>query len=177
MNIQYRIIKIDPESHGVVIRYFTDKLTEMDLASSFNEDGSVKLNADGYPVATRTDVLMTLYDTPTPSTEDVEKRIMINAPVDWLKIHEEIKDPNIDTKMRNLRDLVGDTKAFTVEDIKDLKNAMIAEQAASAEAIQKTEETELLKAYDTVTNLVDSLKVLSEKDPSFIQEFSELLKR
>ncbi len=177
MNIQYRIIKIDPESHGVVIRYFTDKLTEMDLASSFNEDGSVKLNADGYPVATRTDVLMTLYDTPTPSTEEVEKRIMINAPVDWLKINEEIKDPNIDTKMRNLRDLVGDTKAFTVEDIKDLKNAMIAEQAASAEAIQKTEETELLKAYDTVTNLVDSLKVLSEKDPSFIQEFSELLKR
>jgi hypothetical protein len=149
----------------------------MDLASSFNEDGSVKLNADGYPVATRTDVLMTLYDTPTPSTEEVEKRIMINAPVDWLKINEEIKDPNIDTKMRNLRDLVGDTKAFTVEDIKDLKNAMIAEQAASAEAIQKTEETELLKAYDTVTNLVDSLKVLSEKDPSFIQEFSELLKR
>jgi hypothetical protein len=120
---------------------------------------------------------MTLYDTPTPSTEEVEKRIMINAPVDWLKIQEEIKDPNIDTKMRNLRDLVGDTKAFTLDDIKDLKNAMIAEQAASAEAIQKTEETELLKAYDTVTNLVDSLKVLSEKDPSFIQEFSELLKR
>ena len=45
MNIQYRIVKVDPESHGVVIRYFTDKLTEMDLASSFNEDGSVNYNS------------------------------------------------------------------------------------------------------------------------------------
>ena len=46
MNIQYRIVKVDPEAHGVVIRYFTDKVTEMDLANSFNPDGTIKLNAD-----------------------------------------------------------------------------------------------------------------------------------
>lgn len=179
MNIHYRIIKVDPESHGVIIRYFTDMLTEMDLASSFNEDGSVKLNADGYPVATRTDVLMSIYDTPTPSAEEIEKRIKLNAPIDWLKLQEDITNPEIDTRMRELRNLVGDSKSFTIEDIQGIKNTMMADAAAArAESTSDIpEEVSLLKAYDTVTNMIDSIKVLSEKDPSFLQELSELLKR
>ena len=174
MNIQYRIVKIDTETHGVVIRYFTDKVTEMDLASSFNEDGSVRLNADGYPLSTRTDVLMSIYDTPTPSPEEVEKRIMMNAPVDWLKIQEDIKDPSIDTKMKNLRDMVGDSKSFTLDDIKGLKDTAIANMKAEM-AAEETEQSALLRAYDNVTGLIDSLKVLSEKDPSFLKELSELI--
>jgi hypothetical protein len=179
MNIQYRIVKVDPESHGVVIRYFTDLVTEMDLASSFNEDGSVKLNADGYPVSTRTDVLMSIYDTPTPSAEEIEKRIKLNAPVDWLKLQEDITNPEIDTRMRELRNFVGDSKSFTLEDIQGIKNTMMADAAAArAESNSEVpEEVSLLKAYDTVTNMIDSIKVLSEKDPSFLQELSELLKR
>lgn len=179
MNIQYRIVKVDPESHGVVIRYFTDLVTEMDLASSFNEDGSVKLNADGYPVSTRTDVLMSIYDTPTPSAEEIEKRIKLNAPVDWLKLQEDITNPEIDTRMRELRNFVGDSKSFTLEDIQSIKNNMMADAAAArAESNSEVpEEVSLLKAYDTVTNMIDSIKVLSEKDPSFLQELSELLKR
>ena len=176
MNIQYRIVKVDPESHGVVIRYFTDKLTETDLASSFNEDGSVKLNADGYPVSTRTDVMMSIYDTPTPSSEEVEKRIMMNAPVDWLKIQEDIKNPDVDTKMRHLRDMVGESKTFTEDQIKEIKNAVIAAEQASITP-EETENSNLVKAYNTVTNIIDSLKVLAEKDPSFLDELSELLKR
>jgi hypothetical protein len=154
-------------------------LTEMDLASSFNEDGSVKLNADGYPVATRTDVLMSIYDTPTPSAEEIEKRIKLNAPIDWLKLQEDITNPEIDTRMRELRNLVGDSKSFTIEDIQGIKNTMMADAAAArAESTSDIpEEVSLLKAYDTVTNMIDSIKVLSEKDPSFLQELSELLKR
>ena len=177
MNIQYRILKVDTESHGILIRYFTDKVTEMDLASSFNEDGSIKLNADGYPLTTRTDVLMSIYDTPTPSPEEIEKRIMLNAPVDWLKIQEDIKDPKVDTKMRHLRDMVGDSKSFTVDEIKDIRNAIIASEQAAMRMEEPSEQDSLLKAYDTVTGFIDSLKVLSEKDPSFLKELSELLRR
>lgn len=175
MNIQYRIIRVEPDSHGVVIRYFTDKVTEMDLASSFNEDGSVKLNADGYPLTTRTDVLMSIYDTPTPSPEELEKRIMLQAPVDWLKIQEDIKDPDVDTKMSHLRDLVGESKTFTIDDITEVRNTVIAAEREAAK--EAPEEVALLRAYDTVVNLIDALKVLSEKDPSIIKDFTDLLKR
>ena len=173
MNIQYRIVKVDPEAHGVVIRYFTDKVTEMDLANSFNPDGTIKLNADGYPLSTRTDIMMSIYDTPTPDAEELDKRIMLNAPVDWLQLQENIKDPAVDTKMKHLRDLIGDSKTFTVDDIKQLRGSIETEAQPTPE---QTEEAGIQKADDTVVNLMDSLKVLADKDPAIIQDFADNLK-
>ena len=120
---------------------------------------------------------MLFRSTPTPSPEEIEKRIMLNAPVDWLKIQEDIKDPNVDTKMRHLRDMVGDSKSFTLDDVKDIRNAIIASEQAAMRMAEPSEQDSLLKAYDTVTGFIDSLKVLSEKDPSFLKELSELLRR
>lgn len=160
MNIHYRILKIDPAAHGILIRYFTDKVTEMDLASSFNEDGSVKVNADGYPLSTRTDILMSIYETPTPSTEEIEKRIMLNAPVDWLKLQEDIKDPSVNTKMSEARNLTGESKSFTRDQLVELKTS-IADTERDKQSIQR--------AYDTITNLMDSLKVLATEDPQVIK--------
>jgi hypothetical protein len=166
MNIHYRIVKVDPGAHGIVIRFFTDKVTEMDLANSFNEDGSVILNADGYPLSTRTDVLMSIYDTPAPSQEEIERRIMLNAPTDWLKLQEDIKDPDVDTKMTEARNLVGDSKGFTSDDILKLKKI-------------DDDDNKLMsrdqRAYDTITNLMDSLKVLAVKDPEILKELSDII--
>jgi hypothetical protein len=167
MNIHYRIIKVDPAAHGIVIRYFTDKVTEMDLASSFNEDGSIKLNADGYPLSTRTDVLMSIYDTPAPSNEEIERRIMLNAPVDWLKLQEDIIDPEVNTKMTEARNLTGESKAFTTDDISELKKITDTDE---------NEEQSVQKAYDTVIRLVDSLKVLAAEDPHVIKGLFDVLK-
>lgn len=170
MNIHYRIVKVDPEAHGVVIRYYTDVVTEMDLANSFNEDGSVKLNADGYPLSTRTDVLMSIYDTPTPSPEEIEKRIMVNAPVDWLKLQEDIVDPSVDTKMRDIRNLVGDTKAFTTDDVHRIRGDILAMEAETAAQVeQKTDNIQ--NAYNIVVGFIDSLKVLADKDPAIVEQF------
>jgi len=171
MNIHYRIVKVDPEAHGVVIRYFTDVVTEMDLANLFNEDGTVKLNADGYPLSTRTDVLMSIYDTPTPSTEELDRRIMANAPVDWLKLQEDIVNPDIDTKMRDIRNLVGDTKAFTTEDVHQIRADVLQTEAAAAAPRTPTEEDNVKMAYDTVLKMMDALKVLAKKDPAVVEEF------
>ena len=166
MNIHYRILKIDPAAHGILIRYFTDKVTEMDLASSFNEDGSVKVNADGYPLSTRTDILMSIYETPTPSTEEIEKRIMLNAPVDWLKLQEDIKDPSVNTKMSEARNLTGESKSFTRDQLVELKTS-IADTERDEQSIQR--------AYDTITNLMDSLKVLATEDPQVIKALATVI--
>lgn len=166
MNIHYRIVKVDPAAHGIVVRYFTDKVTEIDLANSLNQDGSVVLNADGYPMSTRTDVMMSVYDTPAPSNEELEKRIMMNAPVDWLKLQEDIKDPGIDTKMSDARNLTGESKAFTTEQIDTLRGAAID---------IKNWESREQRAYDTIVNLMDSLKILAAKDPQIIVSLSEVI--
>lgn len=165
MNIHYRIVKVDPAAHGMVIRYFTDKVTEMDLANSFNEDETVRLNADGYPVSTRTDVLMSIYDTPTPSPEEIEKRIMLNAPVEWLKLQEDIKDPEVNTKMTEVRNLTGESKAFTTDDLIKLKSAEDNSGLISRDQ----------RAYDTITNLMDSLKIMAVNDPEIIKSLSDVI--
>ena len=166
MNIHYRIVRVDPAAHGMVVRYFTDVVTEMDLANSFDEDGSIRLNSDGYPLTTRTDVLMSIYDTPTPSREEIEKRIMLNAPVDWLKLQEDIKNPDVDTKMTDIRNLAGETKSFTSFELRDLKDGIVADVTPAAQP----EQDSIQRAYDTISNLIDTMKVLSEEDPDIVRE-------
>ena len=166
MNIHYRIIKVDPAAHGIVVRYFTDKVTEMDLANSLNADGSAILNADGYPVSTRTDVMMSIYDTPAPSNDEIEKRIMLNAPVDWLKLQEDIKDPDINTRLSEARNLTGESKSITLDELIDMKK--IADDADK-------EERSVEIAYATVVNLLDSLKVIAAEDPHSIKGFYDTL--
>lgn len=165
MNIHYRIVKVDPGAHSVLVRYWTDKVTEMDLAGPINEDGTPMLNADGYPLGCRTDVLITLYDTPTLSPEELDKRIMMQAPTDWLKLQEDIKDSSIDTSMKELRNLVGDTKAFTTDEVKTLREQAIANNEINAAT---TEEHSLVRAYELVGSLTDSIKVLAGKDPAVL---------
>ena len=166
MNIHYRIIKVDPAAHGVLVRYFTDKVTEIDLANSLNADGSVILNADGYPLSTRTDIMMSIYDTPAPSNEELEKRIMMNAPIDWLKLQEDIKDPSVDTKMTEARNLTGESKSITLDELVDMKKT-----TSTAER----EERSVENAYATVVNMLDSLKVLATEDPHVVKGFFDAL--
>ena len=167
MNIHYRIIRVDPAAHGIVVRYFTDKVTEMDLANSLNPDGSVILNADGYPVSTRTDVMLNIYDTPAPSNEEIEKRIMLNAPVDWLKLQEDIKDPNVDTKLSNARNLTGDEKAVTLDELTDMRKSL---------AETERQERSVEDANAIVINLIDALKVIATEDPQLIKGFYDVIK-
>lgn len=166
MNIHYRIIKVDPGSHGIVVRYFTDKVTEMDLANSLNPDGSAILNADGYPVSTRTDVMVNIYDTPAPSNEEIEKRVMMSAPVEWLKLQEDIKDPDVDTKMTEVRNLTGESKSLTLEELTEMRKTAAKEEQ---------EERSAENAYATVINLLDSLKVIASEDPHILKGLYDIL--
>ena len=167
MNIHYRIIRVDPGSHGIVVRYFTDKVTEIDLANSLNPDGSVVLNADGYPLSTRTDVMMSIFDTPAPSNEELEKRIMLNAPIDWLKLQEDIKDPSIDTKLSDARNLTGESKAISLDDLNGMRQSL---------AETERQERSVEDANAVIINLIDALKVIATEDPQLIKGFYDVIK-
>ena len=122
--------------------------------------------SDGYPLSTRTDIMMSIYDTPAPSNEELEKRIMMNAPVDWLKLQEDIKNPDVNTKLSQARNLTGESKSFTTEELTSMKDEVI-----------KTEEenNKVAKAYDTVLNLMDSLKILAAEEPQMIRALAEVI--
>lgn len=91
MNINYRILKIDNEAHSVVVRYFTDVVSENDLSSMKNPDGSPVLGEDGYPIQCMTDTSLTLYDVQNPTEADVDVLVKRAVPSDWLKLREDIK--------------------------------------------------------------------------------------
>ena len=166
MNIHYRIIKVDPAAHGITVRYFTDNVTEIDLANSLNADGSAILNADGYPLSTRTDVMISVYQTPTPSNEEIDKLIMLNAPTEWLRLQEDIANADVDTKMRDTRKLTGNAKVFTLDELDQLRQ----ELSAKAKEVNGNE-----RAAHTVVELMDSLKVLTTENPQLVTGFVELL--
>jgi hypothetical protein len=88
MNIHYKVIEVWPNDHQIVVRYTTDLVSEEDVVLQRDENENI--------VRCSTDVPITL-PIPTPAGEALEKLIMNNAPVNFLKIKESIIDPEIET--------------------------------------------------------------------------------
>ena len=87
MFIKYRIIDKNIDDHSILVRYYTDKITEDDLANSFDEDNKIIRTKDGYPVRCRTDTNITIYKVES-TQEEIETIIKNNAQIDWFNIHE-----------------------------------------------------------------------------------------
>jgi hypothetical protein len=130
MNIHYKIVELWPDDHLIVARYWTDILTEEFLASSPDR------KEDGTPVRCRTDVSLGV-PIPAPSEEELEKFILYNAPVVFLKTLEDVKDPDVDTSMTNILALKG--KKYTTENAETMLkyNNGMAKEELSEEEIQK----------------------------------------
>jgi len=111
INIHYKIIETWPDDHLVVARYWTDVLTEEYLAADQNR------YPDGTPVRCRSDISISL-SVPPETGEELNKRIMSNAPLDWLKKLEAVKDPNTDTNIDHVTALIGQVKTVTEKDIR-----------------------------------------------------------
>jgi hypothetical protein len=110
--------------------------------------------------------MINIYDTPAPSNEELEKRIMMSAPVDWLKLQEDIIDPDIDTKMSEARNLTGESKSLTLDELTEMRKIAAKEDQ---------EERSVENAYATVVNMLDSLKVLATEDPHVVKGFFDAL--
>jgi hypothetical protein len=100
MNLHYKIVEVWPQDHLVVIRYWTDALSEEFLASN-----DIR-KEDGTPERCRSDVSITL-PIPAPTDKELEDLLISYAPLDWLKTMEKIQAPEIDTSMEEILKIKG----------------------------------------------------------------------
>lgn len=96
--IKYKIIEVHPEHHSIVVRFYSDVITEGSLATQWSETGEVLRGRTDYNI-----------DLPIPSPEGAALVAFISAhaPVEWLGVQEKLLDPVIDTSMGTLLPMVG----------------------------------------------------------------------
>lgn len=142
MEVKYRIIDVDPNQHSIVVRYYTNVLSEDSLATSFNTDGSIARGTDGSPLRCQTDYNINIWKTDTaPTAEEIQKIANDAAPYDWFKLKHDILNPNIDTSLSNVSSLVG--KEFVA--VKPV--VAVVEEKTTEENI----ENEIQKIIDSLT--------------------------
>jgi hypothetical protein len=111
MDIHYKIIEVNPNEHAIVVRYFTDFLSEEDLATNPEDPNRLP---DGSPVRCRTDYNINV-PVPAPTGAQLEEFIISNAPVHWLEIVRQVRDPDIDTSLSELQNMIGVHNTRSVE--------------------------------------------------------------
>ncbi len=115
MIIHSKILRTDPANHGLYVRYWTDKITEDILATSFDFPGdgsrSIRRGTDGTPEGTRTDTYLTLYKEDA-SEKELSDLIKHNAPTAWLELQEKIANEAVDTSMKKIEAKVGVVDSF-----------------------------------------------------------------
>jgi hypothetical protein len=130
MNIHYKIVDVYPNDHLIVARYWTDIINEEFLNS--NPQDSNNRYPDGSIRRCRSDVSITL-PTPTPTGVDLEKLILANAPIDWLQTLENVQNPNVNTDMSSIENLVGVVSVKTSDEIKQIVNTNQTQQLSDEE--------------------------------------------
>ena len=126
MNIHYKIVEVWPNDHLIVARYWTDLLSEEFLASDSNR------KEDGTPVRCRSDVSLTL-PIPAPTGNALEKLILTNAPIAWLQTLENVQNPNVNTDMSAIENLVGAVSTKSATEIQQTINPNQSQQLSDAE--------------------------------------------
>jgi hypothetical protein len=114
MKLYYKIVEAWPEDHLIVVRYWTDIITEEFLA----QPDSTPM-ADGSPNRCRSDTTFTL-PVPTPTGEELDKLISSGGPVEWLKLLESIHDPSIDTSLNDIKNMIGVVKEADISSTQQL---------------------------------------------------------
>lgn len=99
--IKYKIIEINEAEHAIVVRFYTDIVTEQMLAVEWGNGGVI--------TRCRTDYNITL-PVPAPRGNDLEALIMRHAPVDFFEVKAKVEDPNVDTSLEFLRPSIGVVK-------------------------------------------------------------------
>lgn len=95
MKINFRILEKNDVEHSIVVRYFTDILTEEFLATSYDNAGNIIMDSKGYPLRCRSDFNYNIYDIDQPTESEIIEFIKERTPYDWLQMLEKSKDPNV----------------------------------------------------------------------------------
>lgn len=102
MKIKYKIIQINPADHGIVVRFYTDTISEEDLAVRNPDTGEIILDDDGNIGSCRTDYSITLWDAPALAGEALEEMILRHAPVQWFELQNKVADASVDTSLSGI---------------------------------------------------------------------------
>lgn len=146
MEVKYRIIDVDPNQHSIIVRYYTDLLTEDSLAISFNTDGSIARGSDGSPQRCQTDYHINIWNTETQLTaEDIKKIANDSAPYDWFKLKHDILDPNVDTSLTIVSSLINQ------EFVAQKPTLSLLETNETNETNEENIENEIQKIIDSLT--------------------------
>lgn len=117
--INYKILQVHEKEQSIVVRYWTDFLTENDLAVD-NEK-----NSDGSPVRCRCDYNLNVWDY-IKTEEDLNKMIQNAAPIDWFKLQYRVKNPEIDNTINGtmsiVKGLLNKVHVKEIENIQTQKN-------------------------------------------------------
>ncbi len=105
MHIKYKIIEVHPEEHQIVVRFYSDKMTEQMQAIEVQ---------DGKIVRSRSDFALDL-PIPAPTGTDLHNFIMSRCPVHFFDKHEKISDPGVDTSMSMILPLLGQEAVAQVD--------------------------------------------------------------
>jgi hypothetical protein len=114
MKINYRVLSYNEKDHSMSVRYWTDILSEDDLNALFDEYNNIVYNSNGYPVRTKTDMNITFYNNPNPSSNDIVNLIQKNVPTSWIYNLEQTKISNTEYSLANVASFVGVSNNFQV---------------------------------------------------------------
>lgn len=100
MTISYKIIRADTYQHSIVVRFFTDIVTEEHLCVAKSPDNVI--------IACRTDYNIDL-PVPAPTGQELHDYIMARCPSDWLMLQEAVLNPQVDTSLTQVSSLLNQT--------------------------------------------------------------------
>lgn len=98
MILKYKIVEVYPEQHSIVVRFYTDLITEDSLAVQKDEAGKV--------LRGRTDFNLDL-PFPAPVGQELDLFISARAPISWLKTQESVLNPLADTSLSDIVAMIG----------------------------------------------------------------------
>lgn len=123
MHLKYKIVEVWPNDHTIVVRYYSDTISELELMSAPG------LREDGTPIRCRTDVSLSI-PVPEPSEEELKKIILFNCPIGFFETQEKIKDPTVNTAMSVSTSLLNVEKTTTIEEINALRTPPVVQEQA-----------------------------------------------
>lgn len=111
MNLRYKIVEVNTNEHSIVVRYYTDIITEEMLATDV---------LDGVIRRCKTDYSFDL-PFPAPTGLELNKFISARAPTAWLETQESLRNPSANTALAAITPLKGvEIEAVTPTAVKPL---------------------------------------------------------
>lgn len=99
MNLKFKITAVNEAAHSIVVRYYTDLVTEADLCTYRDAKGNI--------VQCSSDLGLTLPTDPKLEGDGLRQWILQQAPVHHLRVMESVKDPMVNTDMTAIKAAVG----------------------------------------------------------------------